>query len=174
MNRSSSPKGSEPRTKKPVHVPGESAGVQEAAAPFVSAPAGKSDKMPMFAPVTKASQTLSVASQVAETLHKAFALAQRERPGAVFLAIPEDVEKLFVAEDAVPLLPPPKVRFFAGDKALSEAAAHIENAQNPVMLVGHGAARTGAAAEVMAFADAVGLPVTTTFMAKGIIDDRHP
>ena len=64
MNRSSSPKGSAPRTKKPVHVPGQGAG-----APVASSSSGvtgglrddpgqsprtppRSPNMPMFAPVT--------------------------------------------------------------------------------------------------------------------------
>ena len=33
-------------------------------------------------------------------VRKAFKLAQTERPGAVFLAVPEDVEALFVTDDA--------------------------------------------------------------------------
>ncbi|HST91179.1 MAG TPA: DEAD/DEAH box helicase family protein, partial [Brevundimonas sp.] len=56
MNRSSSPKGSAPRTQKPVHVPGK---VAEAPAAFLrddeGAPARmpvKTPHMPMFAPVT--------------------------------------------------------------------------------------------------------------------------
>ena len=40
---------------------------------------------------------------VPEMLRKAFKLAQTERPGAVFLAVPEDVEALFVSDDAAPL-----------------------------------------------------------------------
>ncbi|MDP2763821.1 MAG: excinuclease ABC subunit UvrB, partial [Brevundimonas sp.] len=56
MNRSSSPKGSAPRIKKPVHVPGQ---VAEAPAAFLRDEDGapprmptKTPNMPMFAPVT--------------------------------------------------------------------------------------------------------------------------
>ncbi|RZI99395.1 MAG: excinuclease ABC subunit UvrB [Brevundimonas sp.] len=57
MNRSSSPKPDSPvKMAKPVHVKGQSAGLQEAAAPFLHDGPGQAPqamaKMPMFAPVS--------------------------------------------------------------------------------------------------------------------------
>src|SRR6476646_1995784 len=51
------------------------------------------DLVPMFAPVTKWSALAATPGAVPEMMRKAFKLAQTERPGAVYLAIPEDVEE---------------------------------------------------------------------------------
>src|SRR5450755_1468544 len=51
------------------------------------------DLVSMFAPVSKWSALVATPGAVPEMIRKAFKLAQSERPGAVYLAIPEDVEK---------------------------------------------------------------------------------
>src|SRR5271170_2868064 len=50
------------------------------------------DLVSMFAPVTKWADTVLTPGAVPEMVRKAFKLAQTERPGAVYLAVPEDVE----------------------------------------------------------------------------------
>ena len=60
------------------------------------------DLVAMFTPVTKWADMVLTAEAVPEMVRKAFKLAETERPGAVFLAVPEDVEALF-APDATPL-----------------------------------------------------------------------
>ena len=51
------------------------------------------DLVSMFAPVTKWSALVATPGAVPEMIRKAFKLAQTERPGAVYLAIPEDVNR---------------------------------------------------------------------------------
>ena len=51
------------------------------------------DLVSMFAPVTKWAALIATPGAVPEMVRKAFKLAQTERPGAVYLAVPEDVEK---------------------------------------------------------------------------------
>src|SRR5215218_1905040 len=51
------------------------------------------DLVSMFAPATKWSALVGTPSAVPEMIRKAFKLAQTERPGAVYLAVPEDVEE---------------------------------------------------------------------------------
>src|SRR5947208_173595 len=51
------------------------------------------DLVSMFVPVTKWSALAATPGAVPEILRKAFKLAQTERPGAVYVAIPEDVEQ---------------------------------------------------------------------------------
>src|SRR6201987_1717202 len=50
------------------------------------------DLVSMFAPVTKWADLIATPEAVPEMIRKAFKLAQTERPGAVYLAVPEDVE----------------------------------------------------------------------------------
>ena len=50
------------------------------------------DLVSMFAPVTKWADIILSPGAVPEMVRKAFKLAQTERPGAVYLAVPEDIE----------------------------------------------------------------------------------
>src|SRR3984893_17043525 len=61
------------------------------------------DLVSMFAPVTKWSALVATPSSVPEMVRKAFKLAQTERPGAVYLAVPEDVESAAAPAAAGPL-----------------------------------------------------------------------
>src|SRR5580692_9700409 len=61
------------------------------------------DLVAMFAPVTKWADMVLTPEAVPEMVRKAFKLAQTERPGAVFLAVPEDVEAMPVRIEMHPL-----------------------------------------------------------------------
>jgi len=132
------------------------------------------DLVSMFEPVTKWSELIATRDAVPEMIRKAFKLAQTERPGAVYLAVPEDVEKAAAPEGARPLvvnLPRPDEPS-AGQ--LRRAADALRAAQNPVVLAGHGAARAGAGDALRRFAETLGVPVATTFHGKGVFADDHP
>ena len=57
---------------------------------------------------------------------------------------------------------------------LERAAEILRSARNPILLAGHGAARSGAADAVRRFAEALDIPVATTFHGKGVMPDDHP
>ena len=132
------------------------------------------DLVPMFAPVTKWSALMATPGAAPEMIRKAFKLAQTERPGAVYLAVPEDVEEAAVPADLVPL----RVNVPRADDPSAEqvqrAAAILREARNPVVLAGHGAARAGASAALIRFAETLNIPVATTFHGKGVFPDDHP
>lgn len=132
------------------------------------------DLVSMFAPVTKWSALVATPGAVPEMVRKAFKLAQTERPGAVYLAVPEDVESAEAAPDASPLrvnVPRPDDPSVA---QVVRAAEILQVARNPVLLAGHGAARTGASDAIRRFAETLGIPVATTFHGKGVMPDDHP
>ncbi|MGO9029544.1 MAG: acetolactate synthase large subunit [Acidimicrobiales bacterium] len=132
------------------------------------------DLVSMFAPVTKWSALIATPGAAPEMVRKAFKLAQTERPGAVYLAVPEDVEKAAAPADAVPL----RVNVPRPDQPSSDqverAAAVLRVAERPVVLAGHGATRAGAGAALLRFAERLGVPVATTFHGKGVVPDDHP
>ncbi|MBV8462702.1 MAG: acetolactate synthase large subunit [Acidimicrobiales bacterium] len=128
----------------------------------------------MFAPVTKWSAALPTTGAAPEMVRKAFKLAQTERPGAVYLAVPEDVESAPAPEGASPLrinVPRPDE---PSPAQLERAARMLDGSRTPLVLAGHGAARAGAAPALRRFAEALGLPVATTFHGKGVFPDDHP
>jgi acetolactate synthase-1/2/3 large subunit len=132
------------------------------------------DLVAMFAPVSKWSALVATPGAVPEMIRKAFKLAQTERPGSVYLAIPEDVEETAAADGQVPL----RVNVPRPDEPsrgqIERAAALLRDARAPVVLAGHGAARAGAGAALRRFAETLGIPVATTFHGKGVFPDDHP
>nr|WP_272938817.1 acetolactate synthase large subunit [Mycolicibacterium agri] len=132
------------------------------------------DLVSMFAPATKWSALVPSPGAVPEMVRKAFKLAQTERPGAVYLAVPEDVEEAPAPAECSPLpvnVPRPDDPS-AGQ--IERAVEILRTARNPVMLAGHGAARGGAADAVRRFAESLQIPVATTFHGKGVMPDDHP
>lgn len=132
------------------------------------------DLVSMFSPVSKWAETILTPSAVPEMIRKAFKLAQTERPGAVYLAVPEDIEAMFVPPRLAPLtvnIPRPDVPSAA---QIERAAAVLDAARRPIVLAGHGAARAGAAAALLRFSERLGLAVATTFHGKGVFPDDHP
>ena len=131
------------------------------------------DLVGMFKPVTKWTDTVLTPQAVPEMVRNAFQVAQEERPGATYLAIPEDVEAAPMPP-ATPLKASPCAKAIPSPAAVAEAAALLRCARKPVIMAGHGVARTGNAAVLAAFAERYNIPVATTFMGKGVISDRSP
>jgi acetolactate synthase-1/2/3 large subunit len=132
------------------------------------------DLVSMFAPVTKWAELVLSPAAVPEMIRKAFKLAQTERPGAVYLAVPEDVEKGAVPPGSGPLainVPRPDE---PSPTQIQRAVAVLESAEHPVVLAGHGAARSEASQALRRFSEKLGLPVATTFHGKGVFPDDHP
>jgi acetolactate synthase I/II/III large subunit len=132
------------------------------------------DLVSMFAPVTKWAELMLTPGAAPEMVRKAFKLAQTERPGAVYLAVPEDIEEAFISVDVVPLpvnTPRPDE---PSPSQIERAAAVLETSTRPIVLAGHGAARSEAAEELLQFSELLGLPVATTFHGKGVFPDDHP
>jgi acetolactate synthase I/II/III large subunit len=132
------------------------------------------DLVSMFAPVTKWAGLVATPGAVPEMVRKAFKLAQTERPGAVYLAVPEDVEEAQVADDLLPLrVNVPR----ADDPAptqIERAVEILKTARSPIVLAGHGAVRADATAALRTFAERLQIPVATTFHGKGVFPDDHP
>lgn len=130
------------------------------------------DVVAMFEPVTKWSETVYNARTIPEIVRKAFKLAQAEKPGATHVELPEDVAKQDV--DEPPIVPGTKVRRpVADEKSIDAALAMIAAAQAPVLLVGNGCARTRVTKQLNRFVDETGIYAAMTFMAKGVVSDRH-
>ncbi|HEY2703571.1 MAG TPA: acetolactate synthase large subunit [Candidatus Dormibacteraeota bacterium] len=134
------------------------------------------DLVALFRPVTKRADVVPTPAAVPELVRRAFDLAQAERCGAVYLAVPEDIEACAIPDTLVPL---PRCRATAGTARQADLETLVEilsAARRPVVLAGGGVARAGEGASraLTRFAERAGLPVATTFHGKGTIDDRHP
>lgn len=131
------------------------------------------DLVSLFRPITKWSELAPTAEALPEMVRKAFKTAQTERPGAVYLAIPEDVESAKVS-DALRPLPVNIVRpQEPSPSQIARAADVIALARQPIVLAGHGATRDRASDALIHFSERLGLPVATTFNGKGVFPDDH-
>jgi len=132
------------------------------------------DLVSMFKPVTKWAELIPRPEAVPEMVRKAFKLAQTERPGAVYLALPEDVEKMPVPPGHHPLEINVVRDTSPSPTQISRAAKVLGIAKRPVLLAGHGAVRNHATESLIRFSEHLHIPVATTFMGKGVFPDNHP
>jgi len=132
------------------------------------------DLVALFRPITTWADLVPTPAAVPEMVRRAFKVAETERPGATYLAVPQDVEAAPAPEGAAPL-PVNRVRY--EDPApgqVARAAALLGRARRPILLAGHGAARHRAGPALRALAEAWDVPVATTFHGKGVFPDDHP
>ena len=125
----------------------------------------------LFAPITKLSRTVLMASDIPATFAEAMRQATFGRPGPVHLCLPEDVASAPCGTTPLPLRPAPHI--CAGQDDLQALANRLSAAKRPVLVAGAGAVRGNAVEAVRAFAETTCIPVATTFMAKGILPPDH-
>jgi acetolactate synthase-1/2/3 large subunit len=132
------------------------------------------DLVSMFAPITRWADGVPTSRAIPEMVRKAFKLAETERPAAVYLAVPENIDADETDYDLTPL-PRNVVRAEAPSPGQVQRAIEIlRNAKRPVVLAGHGAARGDATAALVRFSDELGVRVANTFHGKGVMPDDHP
>ena len=128
------------------------------------------DSVDMYKPVTKWSVTIREADVIPEVLSKAFKVAMRPKAGAVLIELPEDIAK---HDTQVSVL----AQHHHIERGVGDTSGLVEMllaAKNPLLLVGFGAVRERCDAELREFMDKTGIYAATTFMGKGVVDDRHP
>lgn len=131
------------------------------------------DLVSMFKPVTKWADIVLTTESTPEMVRKAFSVAQAERPGATYLAIPQDIEEK-EANAPLPYLPiTPTSKPSPDSDAIAEAIKILKTAKNPVILVGHGVTRGHASKSVTELVKQLNIPVATTFMGKGGVSDKE-
>ncbi|MEL6499518.1 MAG: acetolactate synthase large subunit [Planctomycetota bacterium] len=128
------------------------------------------DVVSMFEPVTKWATSIRSSKAVPETIRKAIRICRGGKPGAVLVELPEDT----AGSEATgsPLKPNRYRRPVPDAQLIAEACEVLANAKRPVVLAGNGVIRTRSSSQLRAFVDALGVPVTSTFMAKGVVS-RH-
>lgn len=99
------------------------------------------------------------------------------RPGPVNLDVPFNVfqEEDDVAQDhAANYLPRIMQRCQASPQAVEKTLDILTRAKKPLIVAGNGAILSEAGPELLAFAEFMQIPVHTSPMGKGIIDERNP
>jgi acetolactate synthase I/II/III large subunit len=132
------------------------------------------DLVSMFKPATKWAALISSTEAIPEMVRNAFKLAQTERPGATYLALPQDIEALPMPEGAQPLAINVVRDASPSATQIARAGEVLWTARKPIILAGHGAVRDQARDALIRFSERLQIPVATTFMGKGVFPDNHP
>ena len=137
------------------------------------------DHFDLLRAVTKMVRRVERADRIDDYIDMAFATAAGGRPGPVALLLPGD---LF--NDPAPTTTGagriaslgrfPLDRVMADPSAIARAAELIADAENPVIVAGGGVHVSQAQNELARLQDLASLPVATTMMGKGVVDEVHP
>lgn len=135
------------------------------------------DHVALFQGCTKRIFRIQTSGRIDDLVDQAIVAATSGRPGPVVLLCPYD---LF--DEAAPSLSErgarlgrcPLDRPVANPAAVDEAAGLLAAAERPLVVAGGGVHLSDAAAALAALQEAAGLPVATTTMGKGAVDERHP
>ncbi len=123
-------------------------------------------------PITKHNFIVKDIKDLAETIRRAFVIAQTGRPGPVLIDVPKDVTAPNNKYEFQTIAPIPVGRSRKGitDAAVAKAVKMIDKAKKPVIFVGGGAVMADASAELKKFVELVDAPVCDTLMGKGAFD----
>jgi acetolactate synthase-1/2/3 large subunit len=138
------------------------------------------DDMPAFEPVTKFNATVDDVARFPDMLRQAFRSAVTGCPGPVHLQFRGNEGQIDAEEaDMEPLVEPqfacvPPFRPQPDEASLRAALKILQDAARPVIVAGGGVRASGAAAELVALAEALQIPVATSLNGKDAIPGNHP
>lgn len=136
------------------------------------------DHESMFRPVTKWVRRVIEPDRIDDYIDMAIAAATSGRPGPVALLLPADVLLATPKPASAPrqksLGHYPLDRPSPNQNEVEQAADLLAQAQRPIIIAGGGTHSSQAAEALARLQDLAHLPVATTVMGKGAVDEQHP
>ncbi len=138
------------------------------------------DDVPSFEPVTKMNATVDDVARIPDMLRQAFRVAVSGAPGPVHLQLrgnegqldAEEAEMEALVDERFAQVPP--FRPEPDEAELKKLLQFLEAAARPVIVAGGGVRTSGAGADLVAFAEALQIPVATSLNGKDSIPGVHP
>lgn len=131
------------------------------------------DIVDIVKPVTKASWLVEKVEDLADTIRKAFALAQDGRKGPVLVDVPKDVTAN--KTEFIPKEPEkPCVFEIKNPDSVRRVQELIRNSKRPMIYAGGGILSANASPEFKEFAELIDAPVCCSLMGLGCIPASHP
>jgi len=139
------------------------------------------DHEKLFSGCAKWIKRINLASRAGEYVERAIQIATSGRPGPVVLLIAPDI----LIENSVPFTVDPENysdgfgtypadRFIPPPSLIDKFVSMVANARQPLLVAGGGVHHSDGAQALAALQAIAGIPVATTNMGKGIIDENHP
>lgn len=118
-------------------------------------------------PITKYNFIVKDIKKLAETIRKAFEIAQSGRPGPVLVDIPKDITAAKTDYKPIKIEPVKKWKKDINMQEVETAVKMIKKAKRPYIFVGGGAILSDASEELREFVHKVQAPVCDSLMGKG-------
>lgn len=136
----------------------------------------ETDVFGLSMPIAKWSAQITKAEDIADTMAKAFYIAASGRPGVVVLEITKNA---LVTETEFSYTKAPIIRSYVpypeiDQDNISQAAELINNAERPLILVGHGVLISRSEKLVQELVEKAGIPFGMTLMGLTAIPSDHP
>jgi len=137
----------------------------------------EADIFNITSPVCKHSYLVKATNDLPRIAREAHYIATTGRPGPVLIDVPKDISQSpftgdLNAEMDLPGYHPEESQKI-DKRSVQEAARIIMASKRPVILAGHGAMIARADKELMAMAETLNCPVTTTLLGKGVFPETH-
>lgn len=138
------------------------------------------DDVPSFEQVTKFNATVDDVTRIPDMLRTAFRVATSGTPGPVHLQFRgnegqldgEEGEMEAIVDTMFAKVPP--FRSAPDEEHVRKALDILQKAERPVIVAGGGVRASGAAAELVALAEKLQIPVATSLNGKDSIPGTHP
>lgn len=121
-------------------------------------------------PITKHNFIVKDITKLADTIRRAFRIAQTGRPGPVLVDIPKDITAGKTEYRPAVIEPVGRKTEQLTEEDIEKAVTYIKKAKRPYIFVGGGAVISEASEELKKFVELVDAPVTDTLMGKGAYD----
>ena len=118
-------------------------------------------------PITKYNAIVRKSEELVPMLRLAFAIAKNGRPGPVLIDIPSDLQVKELEYPELEKVELPEV-LKADEGIIEKAAAALNEAERPVLMVGGGAVTSSVEKELIELAHRADLPVVSTLMGLGV------
>lgn len=124
--------------------------------------------------ITKKAYCVKDGAKIPWVFREAFKIMKEGRPGPVLIDLPLDVQKEEIEYDPETDGPLPIFRPAPNPKQVAKAVDMLTRAEKPVMLLGGGVIIADACKPFMEVAEALQIPVVTSYMGKSGISWNHP
>ena len=137
------------------------------------------DHLKLFEGCAKWVKTVQARSRIEDYIDMAFTMAASGKPGPAVLLFPVDLFNDDTAYEHTLYRTQnwghyPLDRTAPAADGIRKAAELLMNAERPVIYAGGGVLRSQAQAELRAIQEKYSIPVATTMMGKGSVDETHP
>ncbi|MBT3200016.1 MAG: biosynthetic-type acetolactate synthase large subunit [Phycisphaerales bacterium] len=127
-------------------------------------------------PITKHNFLVNSVDELGRIFTEAFHIASTGRPGPVLIDVPVDitVNRLEKPANLTMRIPGYKPSTSGHLRQIESAAKVINESKRPLLYVGGGVIHSEATAELRAVQEKGRLPITTTLMGLGVVDENDP